>query len=37
MTFLGGFLGAVFGCLAIGTVFIVIGGSQDEYHPHEKE
>lgn len=35
--FFGGFFGAVFGCIAVFTAFVVIGGAKEEYPPHDKE
>lgn len=37
MTFLGGFLGAICGCIAIGVLFVIIGGAATEYEPCEKK
>lgn len=36
--FFGGFLGAICGCLAIGALCVIIGGSgHDDFPPHDKE
>lgn len=38
MTFLGAFLGAICGCISIGILLVIIGGSNnDNYPPHDKE
>lgn len=37
MAFLGGFCGAFFGCLAIGFLFVIIGGAKSDYPPEDKE
>lgn len=35
--FFGGFFGAVFGCIAVFSAFVVIGGSKLDDQMHDKE